>query len=262
MRRIHAIELEDQDWMPRVIRESGMAYLRFAAGMAGVAEQVGPLLEDALTRSGENEILDLCSGGGGPVIELATAFRDNDREVRVTLSDLYPDPGGIALATQSDVPGLTYDSTSVDAQSVPPERKGLRTLFNSFHHLRPDVAEGVLASAVRGGRPIAIVEMLQRKIVSVIGIAFSPIAVFLLVPFLRPFRWIWLPLTYLIPVIPLFILWDGIVSCFRIYNEEELLVMASVADPEGKFDWKVEYVPLPPQPVPAIVLLGVPKAAA
>lgn len=262
MRRIHAIELEDQAWMPRVIRESGMAYLRFAAGLAGVAEQVRPLIEDALTRSGEDQILDLCSGGGGPVIELATAFRDKDCEIRVTLSDRYPDPGGIALATQSDVPGLTYDSTSVDALSVPPERQGLRTLFNSFHHLRPEVAEAVLASAVRGGRPITVVEMLQRKVLCMLGIAFSPIAVFLFVPFLRPFRWIWVPLTYLVPVVPLFILWDGLVSCFRIYNEEELLAMASAADPDGTFDWKVEYVPLPPQPVPAIVLVGVPKAAA
>ena len=59
--------------------------------------------------------------------------------------------------------------------------------------------------------------------------------------------------------IPLFILWDGIVSCFRIYNEEELLSMAKAADPDGRYDWEVRAVPIPLQPFPGIALVGIPR---
>jgi hypothetical protein len=62
MRRIHALELEDQSWMPEVMREAGMAYLCFMAGKLGMTERIRPIIEDVLARSGEKEILDLCSG--------------------------------------------------------------------------------------------------------------------------------------------------------------------------------------------------------
>ena len=58
---------------------------------------------------------------------------------------------------------------------------------------------------------------------------------------------------------PLFIMWDGIVSCFRIYNKEELLSMAKAADPADSYDWEVQEIPIPPQPIPGIALVGIPR---
>lgn len=236
-----------------------MAYLRFAGGKLGLAERIRPLIEAALERSGEKEILDLCSGGGGPVIAIAEALAAAGRGVPVTMTDRFPDPGAIALAQASQVPGLRYEPKPVDATAVTGDRKGLRTLFNAFHHLRPHQARSVLASAVAGRRPIAVVEILQRKPIAVLGMLGSPLMALLIVPFLRPFRLAWIPLTYLLPVIPLFIMWDGIVSCFRIYNEEELLSMAKEADPDDSYDWEVQELPIPPQPIPGIALVGIPR---
>ena len=119
----------------------------------------------------------------------------------------------------------------------------------------------MLASAVKGRRPIAVVEVLQRKPLAVLGILFAPIVSLFVVPFLRPFRLAWIPLTYLLPVIPFLILWDGIVSCLRIYDEQELLALASAADPDDTFDWEVQIVPMDPAPVPGIALVGIPRAA-
>lgn len=259
MIRIHALELEDQPWMPRVLREAGMAYLRLAAERLGAAEAIRPVIETALARSGEEEILDLCSGGGGPVLAVAEALRDGGHTVRVTLSDRYPDPGAAELVEASGIEGLRYEPTSIDALDVPAERRGMRTLFNAFHHLRPEQARAVLASAVEGGRPIAVVEILQRRPLAVIGMLFSPIVALLAVPFLRPFRWSWIPMTYLVPVIPLFIMWDGIVSAFRVYTPDELREMTREVDPDGRFDWTIEEIPLPPQPIPGLALFGMPK---
>lgn len=260
MRRIHALELEDQNWMPRVLREGGMAYLRFAAEVAGMAEAIRPVIEDALDRSGEDEIFDLCSGGGGPVLGVARALNEAGREMRVTLSDRFPDPGAVQLVADSAVVGLRYELESIDALDVPPDRPGLRTLFNAFHHLRPEQARAVLASAVEGKRPIAVVEMLQRKpLLAISMLLFAPLVVTLVVPFLRPFRWSWLPLSYLVPAVQLLVVWDGVVSVFRIYTRDELLEMAREVDPEETFEWTVEEFPIPPQPIPGLALVGVPR---
>ena len=261
MPRIHAFELEDQTWMPSVIREAGMAYLRFVAEKLGVAEHIRPIVDAALERSGEREIVDLCSGGGGPMLSIAESLQHNGSGVHVTMTDLYPDPGGMQLANDRGGPGLRYDGEPLDASNIPSDRTGLRTLFNAFHHLRPELAQGVLASAVKGRRPIAVVEVLQRKPLAVLGILFTPIVSLFVVPFLRPFRLAWIPLTYLLPVIPFFILWDGIVSCLRIYDEQELLALASAADPDDTFDWEVQIIPMDPAPVPGIALVGIPRAA-
>jgi hypothetical protein len=259
MRRIHAFELEDQSWMPTVLREAGMAYLRFMGARLKTEERLRPLIEGALSRSGEREILDLCSGGGGPMLDLAEALTADGCGVPITLTDRYPDPSAIGLVEASGVPGLRYETESVDAMDVTGDRKGLRTLFNAFHHLKPDQAQGVLASAVAGRRPIAVFEILRRKPLAVLGMLGVPLAVLLLVPFLRPFRLAWIPLTYLIPAIPLFILWDGLVSCFRIYNEEELMSMARAADPDGRLAWEVHDIPVPAQSFPGIALIGIPR---
>ena len=48
-----------------------MAYLRFAAERTGQAENIRPVIEEALIASGEKQIVDLCSGGGGPVVRIA-----------------------------------------------------------------------------------------------------------------------------------------------------------------------------------------------
>jgi hypothetical protein len=45
-----------------------------------------------------------------------------------------------------------------------------------------------------------------------------PLAVLVLTPAIRPFRWSRLFWTYLVPVIPASILFDSVVSLFRIYT--------------------------------------------
>ena len=48
-------------------------------------------------------------------------------------------------------------------------------------------------------------------------------------PACPPFRWSRLLWTYLVPVIPLVLLFDGIVSCLRSYRPDELLKLVAIA---------------------------------
>jgi hypothetical protein len=52
-----------------------------------------------------------------------------------------------------------------------------------------------------------------------------PLGVLVLTPAVRPFRWSRLFWTYLVPVLPAAILFDGVVSTLRVYTPDEMLAM-------------------------------------
>ena len=62
-----------------------------------------------------------------------------------------------------------------------------------------------------------------------------PLLVLLITPRIRPFSWARLVLTYLFPIVPLLILWDGLVSCLRTYRVAELRAMT--ADLDDSYTW-------------------------
>jgi hypothetical protein len=52
-----------------------------------------------------------------------------------------------------------------------------------------------------------------------------PIVMLAVMPFVRPFRWPYRIFTYLIPLIPLSLLWDVIVSFLPIYTLDQMATM-------------------------------------
>ena len=152
-------------------------------------------------------------------------------------------------------------ATSIDATSVGAERPGLRTLTNALHHFRPEEAGRILQSAVDARQPIAVFEMVGRHPAQILGMLLVFIPVLLVVPFLRPFRWAWVPLTYLVPVIPLFVMWDGLVSCLRVYSETELRTLIDGLEGSDAFAWEIGEIAMPGVPVGIGYLVGTPRAA-
>jgi hypothetical protein len=72
---------------------------------------------------------------------------------------------------------------------------------------------------------IGIFEAPARHTSTLLSLLFIPIAAWLFVPFRRPFRWSRLFWTYLIPIVPFVLLFDGLISCLRAYSPEELKEM-------------------------------------
>ena len=92
MGRLHLLELEDQPWYPAAVRDAATDFLRFALESGDIYAPAAPLLQDLLARTGTRQIVDLCSGGGGPWTRLLPAL---DSDVRVCLTDLYPNRSGM-----------------------------------------------------------------------------------------------------------------------------------------------------------------------
>ncbi|MCP4003147.1 MAG: class I SAM-dependent methyltransferase [bacterium] len=259
MRRIHLFELEDQSWFPSIIRDAGTDFLRFAVTRVDQTANFEPILEKLLAQSGSPHLIDLCSGGGGPIESLAKSLSAGGTKIRITLTDFYPNIKALEGIAEASEGAIDFHREPVDARNVPDSLSGVRTMFNSFHHFRPEDAKAILANAQKGRSPIAIVELIGRFPLSFLSIPFNAsIGLALITPFIRPFRWSRLLFTYLIPLIPLLVLWDGLVSCLRVYCPAELdeLTADLAAD---DWVWDSGEIPNSAAPIPLTYLIGYPK---
>lgn len=238
MRRLHLFEIEDQPWLPAALRDYMTDFLRFILERFDLLAPAGPVLARLLRQSGERRVLDVASGGGGAWLALVGPVRREVPDLRVTFSDLYPNHAALADVVARDSGALTFEPRPIDATAVPADRPGVRSHFLSLHHFRPPEAERILGNAVRAGAPIAVFEAQRRNLAMLFKIAPMPLFVVLLTPFLRPFRWGRLFFTYVIPLVPLLVLWDGWVSVWRTYEPEEMLALAAAADPDEDFSWE------------------------
>ncbi|MCI0716471.1 MAG: class I SAM-dependent methyltransferase [Chlorobi bacterium] len=225
-------EFEDLSWFPDVIRRCQTDYLHFVISKFEIYKPAVPLVKEVIDKTGTNEIIDLCSGGGGGT----DVFHKNPEEItgkqiKMTLSDKYPNLTAFEQIKTSTGGKVDYIKESVDALNVPQNIKAMRTLFSSFHHFKPEDAKSILKSAVTNEIPIAVFEGAEKSILNFLGILLlTPLTFIIITPFIKPFRLSRIFFTYLIPLIPLTTVWDGLVSVLRMYSPNEMLKMAMEVD--------------------------------
>lgn len=226
MRRIHLFEFLDQPWYPDTFRRIQTDYLEFVATRGSGQRNLIPLMRKAMEQAGTTEIVDLCSGGSGPWLNLQPQLARAGLPVRVKLTDKYPNREAVerwATASEGDI---EYVAEPVDATNVPSHLRGFRTLFEGFHHFRPQEAQSILQDAAEKRVPIGIFEASLKPPLGAVILLLSPLmtimAYFLMTPLIKPrtvARFLW---TYLLPVVPLATCWDGVVSLLRVYSPQEL----------------------------------------
>lgn len=258
-RRVHLVELEDLSWFPAVFRDAGTSFLELAVTMSGHAALLVPKLAEAVRRSGQRHLVDLCAGGGGPLAVVVDGLAKEGLDVTAVQTDLFPNVGAFRRISAANPGKIAGEERPVDATAVPADLKGLRVMFNAFHHFTPEGARAVLADTVRARQPIALFEVVSREPFSLFGLMFSPLFFLLSLPRLRPFRWVWLFWTFIIPVIPAFILWDGLVSWLRIYSQGELAELVGSLDAPG-WTWDIGTIKLGAAPAHATYLVGYPPS--
>jgi hypothetical protein len=158
MRRFHLLEIAEQPWCPRVIRDGVTDYLRWAVDAGRAYDDAAPVLAEILKRASDREIVDLCAGGGGPWRTLRAKLGEHGCDVRVRLTDRYPNHRAFAQAALESDGAVTGEIRPVDATDVPDDLRGVRTIFSAFHHFERDAAKEILRDAAARGEPIAIFE--------------------------------------------------------------------------------------------------------
>jgi hypothetical protein len=257
--RVHLFEIEDQSWCPTFLRNGVTDFLQHIVQVFPLYRSIVPRLGRALNTSDQNHILDLCSGGTGPWLSLSKDLskEKNRHSLAITLTDLYPNHSAFTNA-QAQLPrNLSFLNIPVDAMHVPVELTGFRTLFSSFHHLNPHQAQALLQNAVDAKSGIAIFESTQRHPLSLAYMLFTPLFVIINTPFIRPFRWSRLFWTYIIPLIPFIVMFDGIVSCLRTYSTDELKTMTgNLTAPD--YHWEIGLDRIGNLPIGVTYLIGIP----
>jgi hypothetical protein len=226
MPRAQLIELHEQPWFPTFLRDDVTDALQCGLNATKAYSSIVPLFRRALEDSGSRSIVDLCSGGGGPWLDLAGRLKTEAGDLRIWLTDKYPNQAAFENAQRHSAIPIRFYRDSVDARDVPAELDGFRTIFTSFHHFSPDEARAIIQNSIGAGEGIGIFEITQRRAWAFLLIALWSVTPFFLTPFMRPFRWSRLLCTYLLPIIPFVLLFDGIVSCLRSYGPGELRELA------------------------------------
>lgn len=262
MRRRHYFEFEDMAWLPGWLRECMTLYVAAMHRLLGSTAVLTPLVRRALEASPGRRVVDLCSGAGGPMPKVIDALREQDGEdVELVLTDLYPNTLAAKQLTD-EAQGVRYETRSIDATAVPDELGGVRTIVCGLHHMRPAQARAILEDAWQKRQPFVAFELSDNSAPIALwwtAIPFGLLMTLAITPFLRPLRLRQIVFTYLIPVLPVLIAWDGAVSNVRTYSEGDLQELLSGAQSED-YRWEIGTAPSARGPGKMLYVMGLPQA--
>ena len=238
MKRIHLFEFEDFKWFPDFIRDGGTDFLGFILQLTNFYDPSIKILEDVIKTTKHRHILDLCSGNGGPIESISQNI-NQELNLKFMLSDKYPNIPAYKKLKQSSNNKIDYVSQSLDVMHMDARTTGIRTMFSAIHHFKPNEVRTIFKNTMKSKMPICIFDSGDKHFGTIAGILlFHPILFFLCTPFIRPFKWTRIIFTYFIPIIPIYTIWDGIVSILRLYKPDELMEIAKSIDSEKFYDWK------------------------
>jgi hypothetical protein len=225
-------------------------------GVAGVYRPIVRHLSGAVDAAGAHRLVDLCSGAGGPWPWLyRTVEKSRGGDFHIVLTDMYPNLTAFTRAREDSGGVIDFWPEPIDASHLPENLAGFRTMFTSFHHFRPEQASSILRGAVEQRQGIGVFELPRRSLWTMLTVFLVPLGAWLMAPFMRPFRWARLFWTYIIPVIPFLLWYDGILSCLRAYTPVE---MEQLAAQIGAKDYRWEAGETS-GPVAVAYLLGYPE---
>src|SRR5512133_178013 len=167
-RRLHLFEFNDQPWLPQFMT----AWMTRVLNVCHEQSQDGRVwavkVRELIEKSGQTRIVDLCSGGGGPVLQMAKVLREEHGiDVHVTLTDFIPNLQSAAEinGTRKDV---VYITDSINATDVPNHLLGIRTAFSGLHHLRQKDARALLKNAFDNRQCIFLGETTTRSFQAIV----------------------------------------------------------------------------------------------
>jgi hypothetical protein len=234
MKRQRWFEIHDSRWFPPYLRDLVTEALEAVWNRNGTYRPIAGRLREAIRRSGADGIVDLCSGGGGPWLGLYDDVAAG-QPLQVRLTDRNP---SARLITRSQRDGLQPEPQPIDAMRVPAQLRGFRTIFSSFHHFDPATARAIVSRAFDQREGIAVFEAACRDAKTMALLVGVPVLAWRAAVSARPVRWGRLIWTCLVPVIPLVLWIDGLLSCLRSYSVDDLRELTAGLDSQD-YEWQI-----------------------
>lgn len=218
-------------------------FVDFCAGAGGPTPYIEREVNEAISQDRNRRL-----NGDAQTNGLGDDAETTDEGVDFILTDIHPHiPAWSKAAKKSD--HLRYVKVSVDASDapndlfaladvprygntiVPGHRKKTFRLFNlAFHHFPDPLALSILRNTLETSDGFAIFELQGRDLGNLLTVC-------TLAPLLWMGSWYWfwgqwehLFWTYVIPVVPFVIVFDGLVSCLRTRRKGEIMDLIRRAD--------------------------------
>jgi hypothetical protein len=218
-------EFMDQDWIPAslhaTLREVLGFHLRVTLGYYYIwaAERTLAKAEAA----GVHRVAELGAGAAGFSETLARLVEQKRVKVAVDVSDLRPDAERYKELARAFPATIHAHLEPVNLLEQPLSGEPSVVVMSAVFHHVPHARRRQMLEVLSRHR-VLIFESVTRTVPSMVGcaIGFLPALATPLYFFSTPsgrwrrFLWCWL-----IPVAPLMVAWDGVVSCLRCWTEEE-----------------------------------------
>ena len=224
MKYRHWFEFMDLPWLPLGLKTTLREILECGNGppFRNYYPWVAQELLKYSAMHGVERIVEL--GAGTAPICRALVAAGSPANIELIASDLYPDPEVFRTVVNRSHGRIQTLMEPVDfsqARDWPPNT--LLCLSASFHHLPPASRLQALASLSSSGNHVFVFEPLQKTALSV-AFVFLSLTPALLTPLrflnhpggLRRAFWCWLP-----PIAPMLFLWDGVISCLRMWTADQ-----------------------------------------
>ncbi len=260
MKRIHLFEFEDFHWFPGWLRECMTQYIIAVHKLINSSQDLIKLINKALGSTNSKHIYDLCSGSGGPMPQVYQKLKKENKDILLTLSDLYPHKKAIQEYNSAKIEGVDYCETFQNAADFDPDKKGLRTMICSLHHMTPEIAKDILKEAQKSKQPFLAYEISDNsfpKWIWWIAFPINIITVLIITAMVRPMTWQQIIFTYIIPILPIVIAWDGAVSNARTYTLQDMDILL---DGMEKKDYKWETGTIKGKMGNKLYLMGMPQS--
>ncbi len=200
-------ELEDYPWFPSYLRKMQLEYVGWISVQL---ELYRPILKEII-KFPSNQWIDLASGSGWPAFYLQ---KNATHQIHYTLSDLYPDSVSNEVKKQVEV-----EPASLDLNKFQPLNGKQYSLFNAYHHFSSAQQKQLIKKMKEAKASCIIAEVLEPSLLSFIQVT---LAAFIVQPLtawtIRPFSFLRMITTYLIPVQLVTVAWDGWLSVIKSKN--------------------------------------------
>ena len=241
MKRYRIKELHESPRCPQCWRDGMTNFLTFFVIYTDVYRQAVPLAGNLLRQSGENTIIDLCSGNGLYMLRFLESLKKlaPGRDVKVLLTDRYPSMSSARKIAKLKNGDVEYFAESIDAIDALRKIPGIHVMFSAMHHFDEEELTVLLQTAADNGRPAAFFDYSRRNLpADLLPLLLVPLLIFLVAPLIRPFSWRQLFFIYVIPAIPFLVMVDGFISRLRSYNCLELRNIIKLLGDIPDYHWE------------------------
>jgi hypothetical protein len=197
-------ELEDYSWFPPVLRKMQLEYVGWISATLQVYRPLCTIME----RFPSNQWIDLASGSGWPALYLKNKATN---PIFFRLTDWYPHS-----ASEEVLKHMEYDAQPLNLLDFQPEAGHQYSMFNAFHHFTAQEQKQIITKMKEAKAGFIIAEVLEPSLLSFIQVTLAALLVQPLSAWaIRPFSFLRIATTYLVPIQLATVAWDGWLSVLK-----------------------------------------------